>query len=154
MDKPMKMSPQGRKSLVEKWERLRLVAYKPVPTDPWTNGYGHTGPDVWPGQVWTEAEADAALDRDLAKAEAALNRDIQVEVTQHEFDALVDWVHNVGVGAEHSSTLMALLNAGQPLAAIAKQFERWDMAAGRHLQGLLNRRMDEERYFLLPDEEA
>lgn len=55
-------------------EGLRLKAY-PDPLsggEPWTIGYGHTGPDVRPGTVWTLAQADAALRADIAKHNAEL----------------------------------------------------------------------------------
>lgn len=48
-------------------EGLRLTAY-PDPLsggDPWTIGYGHTGPEVRPGLVWTEAQAELALVADI-----------------------------------------------------------------------------------------
>ena len=60
-------------------EGLRLTAYDdatalPVPAGgtckgTLTIGYGHTGPDVIPGQIITEAEADRLLANDEAKAE-------------------------------------------------------------------------------------
>ncbi len=31
----------------------------------WTIGYGHTGPDVYEGLVWTQEQCDAALRKDL-----------------------------------------------------------------------------------------
>ena len=45
-------------------EGLRLVAYKDT-EGVWTIGYGHTGPEVKPGLVWTEAQAEAALVDDV-----------------------------------------------------------------------------------------
>lgn len=51
-------------------EGLRLHAY-PDPrsgAEPWTIGYGHTGPEVRPGLVWTADQAEAALEADIARA--------------------------------------------------------------------------------------
>jgi lysozyme len=51
-------------------EGLRLRAY-PDPLSggtPWTIGYGHTGPEVHPGLVWTPAQAETALIADIARA--------------------------------------------------------------------------------------
>jgi len=55
-------------------EGLRLSAY-PDPltgSHPWTIGYGHTGPEVKPGLVWTEEQAEAALIRDIEEHNAKL----------------------------------------------------------------------------------
>jgi len=51
-------------------EGLRLTAY-PDPlsgAEPWTIGYGHTGPEVHAGLTWTLEEAEDALARDIANA--------------------------------------------------------------------------------------
>jgi lysozyme len=51
-------------------EGLRLEAY-PDPlsgAEPWTIGYGHTGPEVGRGLVWTPAQAETALIADIARA--------------------------------------------------------------------------------------
>jgi lysozyme len=51
-------------------EGLRLCAYADPLTgaEPWTIGYGHTGPEVTPGLAWTPAEAETALIADIARA--------------------------------------------------------------------------------------
>ncbi len=51
-------------------EGLRLRAY-PDPlsgAEPWTIGYGHTGPDVRRGQIWMPTQAETALIADIARA--------------------------------------------------------------------------------------
>ena len=56
-------------------EGLRLKAY-PDPlseTEPWTIGYGHTGPEVHAGLVWGPAQAETALIGDIAHACARLD---------------------------------------------------------------------------------
>ncbi|MEZ2310881.1 lysozyme [Paraburkholderia sp. RCC_158] len=114
---------------------------------PWTIGVGHTGPEVRYGLTWTQDQADAQLLADVAGAVATVNRLVKVALTQAEFDALVDFVFNVGAGNFAGSTLLKLLNAGNRAAA-AHEFEKWDMAAGKHLAGLLRRRIAEEHEFL------
>lgn len=55
-------------------EGLRLRAY-PDPIsggDPWTIGYGHTGPDVHRGLVWTQEQSEAALASDIREHNAEL----------------------------------------------------------------------------------
>lgn len=57
-------------------EGLRLAAYPDPLTGgaPWTIGYGHTGPEVHQGLVWTPEQAEAALLADVAAHNAVLAR--------------------------------------------------------------------------------
>ena len=84
---------------------------------------------------------------DVKKAEADVNARLNVEVTQNEFDALVDFAFNCGCGNLNNSTLLKKLNAGDYEGA-AQEFLKWDMAAGHHMAGLLRRRQAEELLFL------
>ena len=140
--------------LTEHFEGCRLTAY-PDPGsggDPWTIGYGHTGPDVHPGLVITQEQAEQLLQQDVAKAVATVNERIKIELSQDEFDALVDFVFNCGCGNFNSSTLLKKLNQGDKEGA-ANEFLKWDMAAGKHLAGLARRREAEMKLFL-GDEDA
>ena len=51
-------------------EGLRLLAYPDPLTraEPWTIGYGHTGPGVDQGLEWTLERAEAVLEADIAHA--------------------------------------------------------------------------------------
>jgi lysozyme len=77
-----------------------------------------------------------------------VNKLIKVEVTQNQFDALVDFAYNVGVGNLASSTLLKKLNA-KLYAEVAEQFLRWNKAGGVVLTGLTRRREAEKKLFLL-----
>jgi lysozyme len=119
---------------------------------PWTIGVGHTGPEVRYGLIWTQAQADAQLLADVAGAVAAVNRLVilskqQNGLTQNEFDALVDLVFNIGAGNFAGSSLLRYLNSTNDAAA-ANEFEKWDMAGGKHIAGLLRRRQAEKAEFL------
>ncbi|MGR2664258.1 lysozyme [Chromobacterium haemolyticum] len=132
--------------LIKSFEGLKLVAYK-CPAGIWTIGYGHTGPDVTPGQVITQAQADALLARDLERFEAGVSRLVSVQLNQNQFDALVSFAYNLGLGALQGSTLLRLLNAGD-YAGAAAQFPRWNKASGKELPGLTRRRAAEQALFL------
>ncbi|MGA8531869.1 MAG: lysozyme [Acidobacteriaceae bacterium] len=132
-------------ALTEQFEGCRLTAYQDQ-TGVWTIGYGHTGPDVRAGLTITLEEAEALLAKDVSSAAAFVNRIVMVEVTQQEFDALVDFVFNLGVGTFERSTLLRLLNAGE-FAAAAAQFALWDRAGGAVVAGLLRRRQAETALF-------
>jgi len=135
--------------LTEGFEGCRLTAYPDPGTggDPWTIGYGHTGPDVHPGMTITQEQAELYLAEDVKRAEADVNAKLTVEVTQDEFDALVDFAFNCGCGNLNNSTLLKKLNAGD-FEGAAQEFLKWDMAAGHHMVGLLRRRQAEELEFM------
>ena len=132
--------------LTKRFEGLKLSAYRDS-VGVLTIGYGHTGPDVFEGQTITEEEADALLVQDTQDAVAAVNRLVTAALTQGQFDALVDFVFNLGAGRLEGSTLLELLNEGDYEGAAA-QFERWSHAGGKVLAGLLRRRQAEADLFL------
>lgn len=144
----LKLSPAGRARL-KRWEAFVGVAY-PDPISkgvPWTIGWGHTQ-GVQPGDKCDEAQGEIYLDQDVAPIEQAINNQSTYPLNQDEFDALVDFGHNEGKGALLGSTLWRLIMQGHPKDALA-EFEKWDMAGGHPVQGLLNRRLDEEAGFAL-----
>ena len=135
--------------LTEQFEGCKLTAYPDPATggDPWTIGYGHTGLDVHPGLTITQEQAEELLTQDTKKAAAAVNAKVTGDITQEEFDALVDFVFNVGAGNFAASTLLKKVNSGD-IHGAAAEFEKWDMAAGKHMAGLLRRRHAEAEEFL------
>lgn len=83
-------------------EGLRLEAY-PDPLsggEPFTIGYGHTGPEVHKGLVWTEAQASNALDADIAHACGLLDQHIPWwrELDGLRQDVLANMTFNMGWG--------------------------------------------------------
>lgn len=131
--------------LTERFEGLRLEAYKDM-VGVWTIGYGHTGPDVVEGLTISQERAEALLAQDTQAAANAVNALVKVSLTQGEFDALVDFVYNLGQGNFAASTMLRRLNEGDYSAA-AEQFDVWDHAGGKQVAGLLRRRQDETSEF-------
>lgn len=127
-------------------EGKKNAAYWDADGGVWTIGVGHTGPDVYEGLVWSDQQIMDALRKDVAWAVAAVNKLVRVPLDQNQVDALVDFIFNEGVGAFGGSTLLRLLNAGDYAGADA-QFQRWDLAGGRVLAGLVKRRADEAEEF-------
>lgn len=132
-------------NLIKEFEGLRLHTYK-CPADRWTIGYGHTA-NASANDVITEAQAISLLYQDVAKSERAVNQYVRVPLTQNQFDALVSFVFNLGVGNFRTSTLLKKLNAGDYDDA-AKEFGRWIHAGGKALPGLVRRREAERALFL------
>ena len=139
----MAYSPKGIQ-LTKNSEMCKLAAYLDSGGVP-TIGYGHTH-NVRMGDTCTQDQADQWLLEDVQTAVNAVNHYVAVQLTQPEFDAIVDFVYNVGQGNFSSSTMLRKLNAGD-FAGAAKEFLRWDMAGGIHIAGLLNRRKKEEDEF-------
>ena len=135
----MQISERGL-DLIRRFEGLRQGAYR-CPAGIWTIGYGHTGPDVRKDLTISKEEADALLRADVARFEAGVRR-IAGACTQGQFDALVSFAFNLGLGALMSSTLLRKHKAGDRDGA-AEQFGRWVHAGGRKLPGLVRRRAAE-----------
>lgn len=85
--------------LVKRWEGFRAKAYL-CPAGVPTIGYGHTK-DVKLGDTITHNQATELLYEDLGKFAHAVNRLVSVPLTQGQFDALVSFTYNLGVGALH-----------------------------------------------------
>jgi GH24 family phage-related lysozyme (muramidase) len=112
-------------------------------SDPWTIGWGTTGTDVKPGVIWTQQQCDDRLTSDLTSFAAKVSGVLgTAQTSQHQFDALVSFAYNVGVGNLSSSTLLKLHKAGD-FAGAQQQFARWNKAAGKVLPGLTKRRAAE-----------
>lgn len=122
-------------------ESCRLTAYLDTGMV-WTIGWGSIrifGNPVKKGQTITQAEADEQFLADAADTEKAVNKLVKVNLTQNQYNALVDFVYNVGISAFANSTLLKVLNKGDYVEA-AKQFMRWVYDNGKEVEGLKNRR--------------
>jgi lysozyme len=144
MNPPLTYSKAGAK-LTESFEGLRLTAYRDV-ADVLSIGYGHTGPDVHEGMTITPEQAEGLLMDDIQKASSCVNTAVTYQLTQPEFDAVVDLTYNIGCAAFCGSTMRRLLNEGDIMGA-SKQFELWDHAGGKVVAGLLRRRIAEAAEF-------
>ena len=141
----MRYSADGIK-LTKEFEKCRLSAYPDVKGVP-TIGWGHTGPEVFIGLKWTQEQCDQQLVLDSLHAQNAVNSLVHVNLTQEEFDSLVDFVFNIGAGAFQRSTMLRLLNDDQ-LDFAANEFEKWKYSGGKEIAGLIRRRAAERDEFL------
>lgn len=132
-------------ALTKQFEGLRLEAYRDT-GGVWTVGYGHTGRDVKPARKVTEFEAEVLLRADLRDAVACVNRAVEVEIEQHQFDALVDFCYNAGRGNFERSSLLAKLNL-EDFAGAAAQFGLWVNVDMKPVPGLVRRRAAEAAMF-------
>ena len=152
----MQMSENGLE-LLKEWEGFELKVYKDSANLP-TIGVGHliTKSEQTSGNIMiagvavkytaglTDQQALDLLSQDVRPAEQAVNNGAKVTLSQNQFDALVSFTFNVGVGAFNGSTLLKVLNQGQ-YDQVPTQLRRWNKAGGKVVQGLVNRRENEVR---------
>lgn len=134
-------------NLIKRFEGCRLKAYK-CPAAIWTIGYGTTrypdGKPVKEGEEISLYRAESLLTYDVNKFASH----IKVNVNQNQFDALVSFAYNVGVGAFNGSTLKKLVVANPGDKLIRNQFMRWVAKGSAYTKGLTNRRKAEaDLYF-------
>lgn len=143
-----KTSAKG-KSIIKEFEGFRAIAYL-CQAGVWTVGYGTTrigGKPVAENTKITTEEAELFLEQDLKVFEDAVNQKVVGELNQNEFDALVSFVYNVGVGNFTKSTLLKRLNGFKKTEA-ADEFLKWNKAKGKVSNGLTRRREAERKLFL------
>lgn len=142
--KLLRSSPEIR-NFIKGFEALRLKAYRDQ-KGVLTIGWGHTR-DVHEGQVITRTQAEDLFRQDVYVAEGTLRLGVKVPLFQHEYDALLSFVFNVGGGNFAKSTMRELLNELRYEDA-ADQFPRWVYAGKEKSNGLIRRRDAERRIFL------
>lgn len=102
-------------------------------------------PAGW-NRVLSMAEVDAILKQDLARFEAGVERLCPGGMTQGQFDALVSFSFNVGLGNLQNSTLRMKHNR-KDFEAAANEFLKWNKAGGKVLKGLDKRRKGEKALY-------
>ena len=141
----MPMTSRGRQLLTDR-EGKRLNAYRDTKGIP-TIGVGHTSaagpPAVQMGMTITAQECDAILILDLAKFEAILDKALKVPVADHEYDALLSVMFNVGPKFA-TSTAIKRLNAGDRKGC-ADAIMMWNKPPE-----IIGRRQTEQSQFLTP----
>jgi lysozyme len=147
----MKISAAGV-AMVARFEGCKMKAYRDA-VGVWTIGYGHTSaagpPQVTPGLTITRDQAKDILANDLAMFESGVDALLRSAPTQGQYDAMVSFAYNVGLGNFAKSSVLRLFNAGDETGA-AQAFGKWTKAGGRVLPGLVTRRAAEAARFMEP----
>ena len=139
-------------ALIKRYEGYKTTPYR-CAAGKITVGYGHVIgnglqlPDEW-NRKFSLGEIDELLRTDLARFEQGVSRYCPVYLTQSQFDALVSFSFNLGLGVLQRSTLRQKINRGD--ADAAKVILKYNMAGGRILKGLIRRRQAEYRLFTAP----
>lgn len=150
-------------AMIKHHEGVRTKLYL-CPAKLWTIGVGHVlypeqakltvsdriqfQPRPEDNRVWTITEVDALLAHDLARFERGVARHCSVDISrQGQFDSLVSFAFNVGLGNLQRSGLRMKHNRGEHDEA-AEEFLKWTKGGGRVLPGLVKRRLDERALYL------
>lgn len=133
----LKLSAHGLQ-LLKSFEGCRLTAYWDVKG--YSIGYGHFG--VPAGTKITQAQADEMLVNDVKKYENAVNG-LGYELTQGQYDALVDFAYNCGIGNLNSLTN----NGRRTLDVVGMKIPLYNKAGGVVNKGLVRRRAAELQMF-------
>jgi lysozyme len=142
----VQFSQRGRE-VTEASEGCKLRAYRDT-GGVLTIGYGHTG-GVREGQVITQAMAEDLLVHDLEYAVGVVNKHA-LPCSQGQFDALVDFVFNVGPSQFLTSHLFKYHKAGEYEKAAA-EFPKWKYDNGKIVRGLVVRRVAERSLYTLQE---
>jgi len=126
--------------LIKKFEGCRLMPYW-CPAGKLTCGYGATGPGVFPGVPWTQAQADQRLEDDAVRFVAGTLA-LCPTLRGNKLCAIADFAYNLGLGRLKASTLRKQVNAGRWQSVVA-ELNKWVWAGGKKLTGLVLRRKAE-----------
>lgn len=136
------------KNSLKRWEALRLTSYEDDKLV-WTIGYGHTGPEVVKGLVWTQDQAERALDRDISTFAIGVNSLLRgATLNDNQYSALLIFAYNIGVKGFATSSARTLVLAGQ-LDQVQEHMRLWNKITDpvTHLHvvdnGLIDRREKE-----------
>jgi lysozyme len=139
----MNISNEGI-SLIKMFEGCELQAYQDA-VGVWTIGYGHTK-NVKEGMTVSKEQADNMLLNELDEYCEYVEKAVEVNLEQNQFDALVSWTYNLGPSNLNSSTMLKVLNS-KDYDEVPHEMKRWNKAGGKVLQGLVRRREAEALLF-------
>ena len=128
--------------MIKKYEGLALRPYY-CPSGILTIGYGHTGNDVKKGMVITKKQANELLKKDLVRfKKEVMKYDSVYHWNENEYQALLSFAYNIG--SIHQLTA----NGTRTKEEISKAIPLYCRGAnGNKLQGLVKRRLEEQKLF-------
>jgi lysozyme len=152
----MQMNARGL-ALLKSFEKCAFVGYLPTPDDKPTIGWGHCGPEVHVGLVWTQEQCDAQLEADLAWRERTLtDLLLGIPTTGDQFSAMCSLAYNIGFGDAttvppfpgFSTSTVLRRHKLRNYSGAADAFLMWNKQKGRVLPGLTRRRAAERLLYL------
>jgi len=98
-------------------------------------------------RLWSMEEIDGILATDLRRFELGVEKFCPVTLTQGQFDSLVSFSFNCGLGTLQRSTLRQKVLRND-MEGAAEELLKYCMVGGKPIKGLQNRRKDERALFL------
>ncbi len=144
----MKLSENGYK-FIAGMEGVKQHAYKDS-VGIWTVGIGFitvNGQKVNESTTLTNEQIEEQFFKQITKYEDAVNNSVTKELNQNQFDALVSFTFNLGIGSLKSSTLLKKVNANPLDTTIQNEFIKWNKAGGKVIDGLTKRRIAESKLY-------
>jgi lysozyme len=156
----MRLSDKGRDCIIKR-EAIRLKSYL-CTAGRWTIGIGHTA-GVKPGMTITVEQAYKYFEQDIKPVEDYLNYindRLKKKFLQHEYDALVSFIHQIGLTYFAASTCLRKIRHECSAEEIASEFPRWCYVTKTITEngkikkvkvideGVRNRHLDEKRQYL------
>lgn len=139
-------------ALIKQFEGCRLEAYR-CSAGRWTIGYGHTD-GVKKGMKITQKQAELIFQNDIDLFSKSVSNVIgSVNLNQNQFDALISFAYNCGIGNLKKSTLLMRIKENPNDERIGYEFLRWTYSNGRYLAGLARRRKAEAELYFSPIKE-
>lgn len=129
------------KNFIWQWEDFKTHAYWDATGKVWTCGIGHTKA-VTKDTVCTKEQAKKWLEQDCKPIAKFLNS-LDLNITQTQFDALMSFAFNVGLGNLKKSTLLVKVKHSAPTNIVMNEFYKWKKSGGNVLAGLVLRREGE-----------
>lgn len=117
--------------------------------EPWTIGWGSTGPGITKDTVWTQQQAEQSLDEHLVYFCAGVLKLSPglINEPSRRLAAIISFAYNCGLGNYRISTLKKRVDAKDWQGAY-EEILKWNKAAGRVLRGLTLRRQAEGKLLL------
>ena len=140
------------KTFMQQMEGYSEHAYRPLPTDRPTIGFGNTfysdGSAVCMGDVLDEEGAKELFNSKVDNLAVTLSAITNPQCTQNQFDAVLSLCYNIGLPAFKNSTSGSMYQYGQD---ISDRFLLWVRSDGQVVQGLINRRQKERNIYVNSD---
>lgn len=137
-------------NLIKKYEGCKLTSYlcpAKIPTIGWGNTMYKNGSKVQLGQTITQQEADDLLVHHLNYFAERIKDMLKVTLNDNQFNAILSFAYNCGIGNLRISTLFRKLNINPSDPSIKEEFLKWNKGGGKILPGLTKRRTEESQLY-------
>lgn len=145
----MNITDKGIK-IIKKYEGCKLTSYlcpAKIPTIGWGNTMYKNGSKVQLGQTITQQEADDLLLHHLNYFAERIKDMLKVTLNDNQFNAILSFAYNCGIGNLRISTLFKKLNINPSDPTIKEEFLKWNKGGGKILPGLTKRRTEESQLY-------